>query len=185
MVHSSNFDRTYMKVQCGECLCAVMKMNMEKREIRWESPSYFLKHQQNVLLQHLRFRSTWMRSIQDQGWWVSMHKEEDNIRSIQIAWKLLRCFSRHQQDVSPQHLQFHYDQGSGFWVSTCREKDEYEIDENTMRITELFLNASARCSAPTFPIWLSPRSSVVSVYVQRDWWIEGKWKSDEYHRVIL
>jgi hypothetical protein len=51
-------------------------------------------------------------------------------------------------------------------VGKCR--CVYEIDEERMRITVLFRNASARCCAPTSLILLDCRSSVVSVYV-------GKW----------
>jgi hypothetical protein len=42
----------------------------------------------------------------------------------------------------------------------------YEIDEERMRVTVLFCNASARCCAPTAPILLEERSSVVSVCVK-------------------
>jgi hypothetical protein len=46
-----------------------------------------------------------------------------------------------------------------------RTMNEYERDENRMRITELFLNASAKCCAPSSPILLLLRCSVVSVCV--------------------
>jgi hypothetical protein len=42
----------------------------------------------------------------------------------------------------------------------------YEIDEERMRITVLFRNASAKCFAPTAPISLKERFSVVSVCVK-------------------
>jgi hypothetical protein len=41
----------------------------------------------------------------------------------------------------------------------------YDIDEERMRVTVLFRNASARCSVPTAPILLFARSIVVSVCV--------------------
>jgi hypothetical protein len=43
---------------------------------------------------------------------------------------------------------------------------EYEIDEELMRITVFFRNASARCCAPTAPISFFQRFSVVSVCVK-------------------
>jgi hypothetical protein len=43
----------------------------------------------------------------------------------------------------------------------------YEIDEERMRVTVLFRNASPRCCAPTSPISLYRRSSVVSVCVKK------------------
>jgi hypothetical protein len=42
----------------------------------------------------------------------------------------------------------------------------YEIDEERMRVTVLFRNVSARCCAPTSPILLEERFSVVSVCVK-------------------
>jgi hypothetical protein len=54
-------------------------------------------------------------------------------------------------------------------VSVCVKKWRcvYEIDEESMRATVLFRNASARCSAPTASISLCSRSSVVSVCVKK------------------
>jgi hypothetical protein len=43
----------------------------------------------------------------------------------------------------------------------------YEINEERMRVTVLFRNASARCCAPTSPILLFARFSVVSVWVKK------------------
>jgi hypothetical protein len=53
-------------------------------------------------------------------------------------------------------------------VSVCVKKLRcvYEKDEETMMVTVLVRNASARCSAPLSPIGLFQRSSVVSVYVK-------------------
>jgi hypothetical protein len=44
----------------------------------------------------------------------------------------------------------------------------YEIDEERMMITVLFRNPSAKCSAPTAPILLEERFSVVSVCVKME-----------------
>jgi hypothetical protein len=43
----------------------------------------------------------------------------------------------------------------------------YEIDEERMRVTVLFRNASARCCAPTSPIPFKVRCSVMSVCVKK------------------
>jgi hypothetical protein len=39
----------------------------------------------------------------------------------------------------------------------CPEESEFERDENKIRLTELFFKASAKCSAPTFPILINAR----------------------------
>jgi hypothetical protein len=109
-------DLIAFKIQCSECLCVQKKMNTRYMKAVWESPRYFLKHQPNVVHQHIRFYSN-----QASVWWVSMRTEENG----------------------------------------------YKRDENGMRITELFLKPSARCCAPTSPIRLYSRFSVVSPYVWR------------------
>jgi hypothetical protein len=43
----------------------------------------------------------------------------------------------------------------------------YEIDEQRMRITVLFRNASAKCCVPTAPVSLAKRFSVASVCVKK------------------
>ena len=57
----------------------------------------------------------------------------------------------------------------------------YGRDEERMIITLLFANPSARCCAPTAPISLDPRLSVVSVCVKK--WICVYGRDDE--RMII
>jgi hypothetical protein len=54
-------------------------------------------------------------------------------------------------------------------VSVCVKKWRcvYEIDEERMKVTVLFCNAFARCCAPTAPVLLPLRCSVVTVCVKK------------------
>lgn len=62
-------------------------------------------------------------------------------------------------------------------VSAFMEKtDEYERDENRMRITILFRKPSARRCAPAFLISLHPSLSVLSVQKQKE---EDQYEKDE------
>jgi hypothetical protein len=54
-------------------------------------------------------------------------------------------------------------------VSVCEKRIcVYEIDEERVRVTVLFRNESAKCSAALSPISLEDRCSVVSVCVKRE-----------------
>jgi hypothetical protein len=205
------------KVQRSECLWIEKKMKTRYMKIRWELPCYFLRHQLDVVPQHVRFYCN-----QASVWWVSMCTEENvykrdengmritelflktsarccaptspvrlcsrfsvvspyvwkrrSIKEIKVRW-VSPCYSvRHQQDVVSQDLRFHCSEGLVWPVSMYREEDKYEGNENRMRITLLFLKASARYCAPTCPMSLQASSSVVSVYVHRRKFLWGRWK---------
>jgi len=71
-----------------------------------------------------------------------------NMREMEIGWELPYYFVRHQQDGVPQYLRSYCREDSVWWMSMFREKDEYERDENRIRIAFLFGKAVVRYCAP-------------------------------------
>ena len=98
-----------------------------------------------------------------------------------------RCyFVMHRPDVVLRSLRFDCIVDLVWWVSVW--KSGYGQNEEECKrkwVTVLFRNALARCCAPSFPIWLLARFSVVSVCVKK--WIWSKWggmQEKEGHCVI-
>ncbi len=58
-----------------------------------------------------------------------------------------------------------------WWVSILIVNGVYAVDQKTRCLTVLLCNAWARCCAPLAPILFQLRLRVVSVYIDRKWWI--------------
>jgi hypothetical protein len=107
------------------------------------------------------------------------------MQSIRRQVVLPYCSAMLEPDVVPLHRRYCYRQDWAWSVSIFNDNDGYAVDKKTSCLTVLLCNAWARCCAPSSPILFLQRSSVVSVYIERQWWICSRYVDKLSYRVVV
>ena len=118
-------------------------------------------------------------ALRDLVWWVSVWKSGyGEMRRNARERGSLCYFVMHRPDVVLPQVRFDCSRDIVWWVSVWKSGyGEMRRNKRRKRVTVLFRNASARCCAPTGPISLYRRCSVVSVCVKKwIWWNEEECK---------
>jgi hypothetical protein len=76
-----------------------------------------------------------------------------------------------ESDVVPLHHRYCSRQDWEWWVSILIDNGVYAVDQKTSCLTVLLCSGWASCCAPSASILFPPRSSLVSVYINRYWYI--------------
>jgi hypothetical protein len=107
------------------------------------------------------------------------------MQSMRRQFVLPCCSAMFGPDVVPLHHRYYFPQDRAWRVSISKDSGAYAVDKKTICPTVLFCNAWPRCCAPSSPILFSARSSVVSVYIEGQWWICSRWEDNLSYRVVL
>jgi hypothetical protein len=113
-------------------------------------------------------------------WSIMMYTQ-----SIKKQVVLPCCSATLEQDIVPLYHRYCSPQDWEWWVSILIDNNAYTVDQKTSCLTVFFWSTWARCCAPSALILFELRSRVVSVYIDRYWWICSRLGDKLSYRVVL
>ncbi len=114
-------------------------------------------------------------------YWTILVNKQSTRRQIVLPC----CSAMLEPNVVPLRAEFRSCEDGAWWVSILNSNGESAVNKEKNCRTLLFCNAWARCCAPSWLIRFMWRSSVMSVYIERYWWISSRQEDKLSYCVIL